>query len=70
MTKKKISEKTGISERRIQFWSESGLLPEIKLETGRGNARNYSDHDVHILQIIQRLFDIGFERRKIKEIVA
>lgn len=68
-TRKQLSEIVGIPDRRVLFYSEAGMLPCVRLQSGRGNAREYTDHDAHILLIIKRLSKIGFELRKINEII-
>lgn len=70
MERKQVSEMTGIPERRILFYTESGLLPSMKRDTGRGISREYSSHDVHILSIVKRLSVIGFSLKTIKEIIS
>jgi len=69
MTRKQVSIITGIPDRRVLFYTEQGILKDFNKNTGRGSARHYSEHDVHILNIIKRLSVIGFELKKIKEII-
>lgn len=70
MTVKEVSNITGIPERRVLFYTEQNMLSNFKKSVGRGNARDYSDHDIQIFKIIDRLKVIGFELKKIKEIIS
>lgn len=70
MTRKQVSIVTNIPERRVLFYTEQGMLKDFAKSTGRGFARDYSQEDVLLLNIINRLSKIGFSLNKIKEIVA
>jgi DNA-binding transcriptional MerR regulator len=64
---KKITEKTGLTPRQIQFYSEQGVVtPEVDLGEGRGKARVYSEHNMIQFLIIKNLADLGMPISKIK----
>ncbi len=52
MTKKEVSKITGVSLRELQFYTERHILPNIIVDTGRGNPRDYVE-----MKLIQE-FDI------------
>jgi Predicted transcriptional regulators len=70
MDRKQVANFIGISDRRILYYTECGILPKTNWNVGRGTSRNYSEHDIHILSIVNNLANIGFELNKIKKIIA
>jgi len=60
---------TGLPDRRIQFYSDSGVLGELT-SPGRGNERVYSRDDLFKFMIIAELRLYGIEISKIKKIFS
>ncbi len=71
MRKSLIAEKTGLTVRQLQFYTEQGVVtPEIDAGEGRGKSRRYSDHNLFQFSIIKGLVELGITIRKIKEIMG
>ena len=64
--RKEVESLIGIPARRIQFYTENGLVPDVHKETGRGNERKYSRDDVFRLAVIQEMSDLGLGLATIK----
>lgn len=64
--RKQVEEMTGIPARRIQFYTEQGLLPMVDTATGRGKEREYSLDDVSRLSIIKGMAELGITLSMIK----
>lgn len=64
--RKQIEEITRIPARRIQFYTDQGLLPDVEKETGRGIERRYSEQDFNTLLIIREMADAGISLAQIK----
>lgn len=61
---------SGMAKRTIEHClSKYNMLPNVVINVGPGNSRLYSERDVHVLLIARRLLDMGFELKKINEIV-
>ena len=70
MNKKELSERTGLSLRMIQFYTEEGIIPCCNLNTGRGKQRVYEEKFgfVSYVLAIKSLSDIGMSLSKIKKL--
>jgi len=68
-TRKEVSEKTGITDRRILFYSEQNILPGFKKDVGRGTARTYSVQDIFYLLLLKELNTLGLSLTSIRKII-
>jgi DNA-binding transcriptional MerR regulator len=68
-TRKQVEKFTGIPARRIQFYTESGLLALENPHPGKGKGRQYSKKDIFRLLIIGELGKHKIELSHIKKIV-
>lgn len=68
-TKKEVERITKIPLRRIQFYTESGIILVNNSNTGRGVARNYSKDDIIKLLIIKSLWGYGITISKVRDIL-
>ncbi|MBA2881906.1 DNA-binding transcriptional MerR regulator [Desulfosalsimonas propionicica] len=67
-SRKKVSEITGIPDRRVLFYTEQpGILPEIEQKVGSGYAREYTLKDIIVLAFVRELNLCGFSLSRIKE---
>ena len=70
LTKKSIAERTGLSLRAVQYYTERGVvIPDINTGEGRGNVRLYGPHDLMEFSIIKVLRDYGIEFSYLKKIM-
>ena len=70
-TKKQIVEISNLSDRQVQFYTEYlNILSIDRCHVGRGNMREYSEHELFIFKIIKKLRDIGLTTQKIREIIS
>ena len=66
-----LEEILGIPARRIQFYTDEGLLiPEVDNPKGRGTTRRYSKFNLLELLIVRELSDSGVQLVKLKEILS
>jgi hypothetical protein len=68
-TRKEVSKITGITDRRILFYSEQNILPGFKKAVGRGTARAYSVQDIFYLLLLKELNALGLSLTSIREII-
>ncbi len=68
LRRKQVEKITGIPARRIQFYTDSGLLKLAEQTPGKGNERKYHRTDILALLIIAELSKYGMSLAKIKEI--
>lgn len=69
MKAKEVSSKTGLKERTIRFYEEQGLLhPTMERRNGR-NYREYSQDDLHRLQLIATLRRANFTLEEIRQLL-
>lgn len=67
MIKKEVAERTGLSIRTIQYYTEVGLIiPGIDNPKGRGTTRRYSEQNIKEFKIIKRLSSAGLSLSEIK----
>ncbi len=64
--RKQVEEITGIPARRIQFYTDQGVLPSVEKATGRGREREYSRDDVFRLAVVNEFFYMGIQLSTIK----
>ena len=67
--RKEVEQITGIPARRIQFYSDSGLLHLVEASPGRGRERKYSRDNVLEFLIIKELSKYRIELSEIKRIM-
>jgi len=67
--RKEVEKITGIPARRIQFYSDNGLVSLDKRDPGRGKERLYSKKNMLELLIIKELSKHRVELSRIKEII-
>ena len=68
--RKKVEEITGIPARRIQFYTDSGLISLEDRHTGRGRERKYTKRNLLELLIIKELSRLKVELSQIRWIVS
>lgn len=66
--RKMVEQATNIPARRIQFYTDAGLIKLGEQHTGRGKERHYSKIDMLRLLIIKELDKIGITLATIKSI--
>lgn len=64
--RKEVSAMLDIPARRVQFYTEQGLLSGFLAETGQGNERRYSRRNVLEFAIVKTLSDTGLALANIK----
>lgn len=67
--RKEVAKLTNLSERRVLFYTEQGVLYEVERAVGRGYARQYSMIDIIDLTLIRHLDALGINLQMIKEVV-
>jgi DNA-binding transcriptional MerR regulator len=69
-TNKQISEKTGLSQRLIQFYTQEGVVvAEIDAGTGRGSVRRYSEKNLFQFALVAELSFYGIKISTIKSVM-
>jgi DNA-binding transcriptional MerR regulator len=68
--RKEVEQITGIPARRVQFYTESGLLMLDEQEPGKGIGRKYEETHILQLLIIKVLAKSGISLSRIKEIMS
>jgi hypothetical protein len=68
-TRKEVARITGLSDRRVLFYTEQNVLPLFTVAVGRGTAREYSRRDIFYLMLLQELQDLGLSLSKIRLII-
>lgn len=68
--RKEVEQITGIPARRIQFYSENGLLHLAEINTGRGRERLYTKENILELLIIGELSKYKIGLSEIKRILV
>ena len=69
MTRTEFAKSTGTPDRKILFYTENGLFPDINRYVGRGAARQYTKTEIIDLAIIKELKKFDIPLNKIKEII-
>ncbi len=69
LRRKQVEKITGIPARRIQFYTDSGLLKLAEQTPGKGNERKYRREDILTLLVISELSKYGMSLAKIREIL-
>ena len=67
--RKEVEELTGVPARRIQFYTENGVLSVNELRTGRGRERKYSRENILEILVIKELAKMRVEFAEIRRIV-
>jgi hypothetical protein len=71
MTLADISERTGISTRRLRYVLEHGVLPGGKLASeGRGNERRFTEFEAYGIACAALLLEAGLRRRTVQRCLA
>jgi DNA-binding transcriptional MerR regulator len=65
-TRKEVAEISGQPDRRVLFYTEQNLLPDLQKVVGRGNARSYSKADIFYLLLIKELSRLGLSLTHIR----
>jgi DNA-binding transcriptional MerR regulator len=60
----------GVPTRRIKFYTDQGVLPGFKSDTGRGYERKYSKTDIFILSIVRDMAKDGFPLSHAKALIT
>jgi DNA-binding transcriptional MerR regulator len=69
-TNKEISQKTGLSPRLIQFYTEEGVvIPEMNAGTGRGRVRRYSEKNLFQFALVEELSWYAVKISTIKSVI-
>jgi len=69
-TRKKVAERTGLTERQVLFFTERGVVtPEIDAGEGRGKTRVYSEKNLVMFMIIRSLAELGITISRIAPVV-
>ena len=69
-TRKDVAKITGLSDRRVLFYTEQNVLPDVAVTVGRGNAREYSRLDIFYLTLLQELKVLGLSLSSIRRIIG
>jgi DNA-binding transcriptional MerR regulator len=64
-----VAEITGLSDRRVLFYTEQNVLPQFHVNVGRGTAREYSLRDIFYLMLLLELKALGLSLSRIKSII-
>jgi DNA-binding transcriptional MerR regulator len=67
--RKRIEEITGIPARRIQFYTESGLVSMSEGNLGKGRTRLYSKKNIVELLVVRAMSRTRIELRMIKDVM-
>ena len=67
--RKEVEELTSVPARRIQFYTENGVLSVDELRTGRGRERKYSRKNILELLVVNELAKMKVEFAEIRRIV-
>lgn len=67
--RREVAVATVIPERRVLYYTEAGLLPDVTLPVGRGRRRIYSRRDVFILQLLRELRALGFRLARAADVI-
>ncbi|MBU1181183.1 MAG: MerR family transcriptional regulator [Proteobacteria bacterium] len=65
-SRKKFSQKGGISDRKALFYTEQGMFPALCRDVGRGTSRTYTTTELRDLRLILELTKFGLPLNKIK----
>ena len=68
--RKEVSTITGLSDRRILFYTDQDMLPNVDKSVGRGVPRLYNLMAVFFLLIIRELDRLGFSLNYIRVIIS
>ncbi len=68
-TRKRAAKITNIPTRRIQFYTEQGIMSDVKTKVGKGFARIYSQKNLFELFLIKELHLLGINFATIFEIL-
>ena len=63
-----VARKTGLPVTTIRYYDREGLLPNVK--RSEGGQREFSDADVHLLQVIECLKNTGMSLKDIRRFSA
>jgi len=66
---KKFVEITGESQRTLINWVEKKLIVPLIDADGAGSRREYGGKNLREARLIRTLYDLGFKRTKIKDIM-
>ncbi len=69
-TKKQIAERTQLTERQVQFYTEQGVItPGVDRSKGRGRPRRYSEWNLSQFFVIKELVFLGVTVGRVREII-
>lgn len=68
-SRKEFSQKGGVSDRKVLFYTEQGMFPNLRLDVGRGAARVYTVTELRDLRLILELTKFGLPLNKIKSLI-
>lgn len=69
-SRKEFSKKGGVSDRKISFYTEQGMFPDLRRDVGRGAARIYTTAELRDLLLIVGLKKCGLPLNKIKGLIT
>jgi len=70
-TKKEIAERSGLTLRQVQFYTEQGaVIPEEEKGEGRGKVRRYSKTNLLHFLLIKELIDYGMILGTVKTVLS
>jgi hypothetical protein len=69
-TKKEISQRTGLTLRQVQFYTEEGLIVPEGMGEGRGRFRKYSIGNLIDFLVIKELVNHGVTIKKIESVIG
>jgi DNA-binding transcriptional MerR regulator len=68
-SRKQVSEITGLSDRRVLYYSERGMLLGLKKNVGSGTSREYSIFEIYDLLLIRELDRLGLSPSRMRGII-
>lgn len=69
-SRKEFSEKGGVPDRKVLFYTEQGMFPDLRLDVGRGKARVYTNTELRDLRLIIELTKSGLPLAKIRDLIS
>jgi len=69
-SRKEFSEKGGVADRKVLFYTEQGMFPDLHREVGRGTARIYTITELRDLRLILELTKFGLPLSQIKSLIV